>query len=1067
MKLKRLLFLTLCLILLLTSSVFPLTLSVAASESEATYSKYDYSRPGSYFNTVLTASDVIDYLANAGYGYQLSDEERAYLDTYCDFKIYFDRVTNQNVRIEENNGLTEVIAESHTYIASNGDDVKWIPKSVKVVDKDGFTIDERAFGDAPYVANYGSLTIDDTMTVSVAYEFESPFSILASDINAFINLTYDEAGKNAEFVDYYVKNKDGILAYYKYLDDDFIYTQKLEAYNAYLEESTRYNSDLEVYEAYVVKLEEYLSVKENNDNYEENLKKYESDMIKYDKYISDLALMDEQIQNLNDGLMGKVAFYDSFRQLYGCFFANLVDKVVDKKDMLNKFVRQDAIDDCANASKNIREILKPSVGKAYVDLSTNEEKYAFYLNNYQALRDNIVKLTRALHYIYSNDAVRIGIRDVATAPPYNEEDYTEKLAIFISQLIYLSNALSDEPVMDYLGKKVMDENIVVKYRDKSGTDHERTIAQTLGADKNFVKDTGKATPISVVEVQKPAKPEILPEPPKPAEVLKPTPPTVVQHPGDKPVAVSKPQGLSETFDWYEFINDPAKISIIQGVVSALKAGDIAERAELSENVSFKPTLSVEKRRSAEIVTVTFAAADKNVIYSTKVDKGSAVEFDTEYPLPTKAEDISATYVFDTWVTADGETYNLYSVTEDVMLYPSFTSKYKPYDVLNGYLEVAVPEEELTRLPLTNFTSVVKKNRAGLKVKAKNAALSIEYSVLSELESLRVSYLDIDVNTSVVGNYSCRVTAYDASDAKVDTSAAISLSIPCTDTTFGEDSGVTYTDANGSVSQVKKKYASGMIEIPSVLVGADYSVTVRYSIKPVSTIADAVSLPEDALPGSTVTVEFNVPPGKQITGLHYLLAPDYSVKYPIEGNSFVMPFGNVTVKANISDIEYTVKFESDGKVIAEKNNYKYGDTVTVPNPPTKIDDDEYSYKFIGWSPEVSETVTGSVTYVAQFEKTPLPAVEKKFSMFNFIFYTAITLFVLGIIMIVLLILNKKKVISIKGMFLAVGRLFRRKKKAAEDNVAADDEANYFVAQSGDDLTDDTAGENDEKGDNSGE
>ena len=64
------------------------------------------------------------------------------------------------------------------------------------------------------------------------------------------------------------------------------------------------------------------------------------------------------------------------------------------------------------------------------------------------------------------------------------------------------------------------------------------------------------------------------------------------------------------------------------------------------------------------------------------------------------------------------------------------------------------------------------------------------------------------------------------------------------------------------------------------------------------------------------------------------------------------------------INYTVTFESEGKVLSTKTNYKYGNTVTVPANPTKEADMTYTYEFAGWDKEITP-VTEDVTYTAVF------------------------------------------------------------------------------------------------------
>ena len=141
----------------------------------------------------------------------------------------------------------------------------------------------------------------------------------------------------------------------------------------------------------------------------------------------------------------------------------------------------------------------------------------------------------------------------------------------------------------------------------------------------------------------------------------------------------------------------------------------------------------------------------------------------------------------------------------------------------------------------------------------------------------------------------------------------------------------------------------------------------------------------------------------------------------------MPSESVNLRAKFTDILYTVTFISDGKQISSRT-YKYGDEVRVPTPPSKLSDGEYSYTFTGWSAEVS-AVTADATYVAVFDRTPLPKVEKSFPWFSVIYYSVIALFSLGVVAVVLLILKKKGVIKLGN---------RAKKSRGEDRPMPENE-----------------------------
>lgn len=63
--------------------------------------------------------------------------------------------------------------------------------------------------------------------------------------------------------------------------------------------------------------------------------------------------------------------------------------------------------------------------------------------------------------------------------------------------------------------------------------------------------------------------------------------------------------------------------------------------------------------------------------------------------------------------------------------------------------------------------------------------------------------------------------------------------------------------------------------------------------------------------------------------------------------------------------YTVAFKN-GEDTVKSTILKYGAEIVVPTEkPTKTEDATYTYEFKGWTPTVAKTVTGDVTYVAEY------------------------------------------------------------------------------------------------------
>ncbi len=73
----------------------------------------------------------------------------------------------------------------------------------------------------------------------------------------------------------------------------------------------------------------------------------------------------------------------------------------------------------------------------------------------------------------------------------------------------------------------------------------------------------------------------------------------------------------------------------------------------------------------------------------------------------------------------------------------------------------------------------------------------------------------------------------------------------------------------------------------------------------------------------------------------------------------------TTSFKVNVVKATVTFVSYDGTELSKNQYAYGETVTVPDAPAKPADEAGEYRFVGWSPEVT-ACKGSVTYTARFE-----------------------------------------------------------------------------------------------------
>ena len=100
---------------------------------------------------------------------------------------------------------------------------------------------------------------------------------------------------------------------------------------------------------------------------------------------------------------------------------------------------------------------------------------------------------------------------------------------------------------------------------------------------------------------------------------------------------------------------------------------------------------------------------------------------------------------------------------------------------------------------------------------------------------------------------------------------------------------------------------------------------------------------------------------------YTFADWTSEDVAIENDAFTMPAKDVTLTAQWNINKYTVKWVNwDGSEVRTDTEVPYGTELEVPADPTRAADDQYTYTFKGWTPEV-ETVTGDAVYTAVYDK----------------------------------------------------------------------------------------------------
>ncbi len=175
----------------------------------------------------------------------------------------------------------------------------------------------------------------------------------------------------------------------------------------------------------------------------------------------------------------------------------------------------------------------------------------------------------------------------------------------------------------------------------------------------------------------------------------------------------------------------------------------------------------------------------------------------------------------------------------------------------------------------------------------------------------------------------------------------------------------YKSESGEETEVPCNYTNGTISFWAMGMG-EYRISAVYQVELNFTGSGTAHVDKTyAAMGETITVECFADPGNKIAKFIVTTADGKEVM--TEGDfGFVMPQGAVEISVVFETIVYTVTFVVDGKVY-EAQNYRYGDTVILPEAPSKEAEEGYLYTFSGWMPMV-ETVTKDVRYTAQFKKT---------------------------------------------------------------------------------------------------
>ncbi len=1027
--------LALFLLIALALGVFSATVYASAATD------HDLSRPGSSHNVTVDSVGMIEFYL----GKAIPDGEREYLMKHGDVSIKYDTgITSSYVLTEYDNGTLTVRAYEYTYTAADGTSVAWIPSSVSLADAPTYF----TAGDDEYVAVLFDVPSEDELAVYVDYTLD--VSVPRDTLNRLLNFAFNNAPAiKAEIEAAYAEQdrlnaeyEAGMIAYDEYLKAMLVYEAEYAAYTDYLSRKKIYADAKAEYDEYLIELEKYEEKMLVYREYERQMEIYNAAYAEYVAYLAAIDLYNKTLPEYEAYLenmaivRAQLAVMDTIntpmtdnRTLYSAIMGSTVTGVLENESILSgnlMGVDANVIAEAGDATYALREMLPE-----YFALTTDAERYQYYISHYSALRDNFVKLLRTLDELYNYKKVRGALKTQDTT-------YPRKYEILVAQLTLISTGLTDERIMSYYGEYEMCGSMLIE---------EYKVDEILGYTVYF-EDADNAAPLSggypgvmnepvypEKEVERPVMPQAPAVPAKPNEVADPgNPPSEILEPV-LPTPVYQPAKPEQ------YTPDPEKLAL----VNDYDAGLIVARDEADTDMIYTATATVTKKIfNVTTVTVAFHDDTGRLLERTTVDSGTRADYTGD--IPTRDEDASAVYTFSGWVDSLGKDVDLSRVDTDMSLYPKFDAAVKYYSVtfdVDGALTVytlpygSIPQPDLA--PVRAADTSYEYTFGGWDRELAAVTGSCTYrAVFNAIPILPIvsesgdvtgaaittdsSYYYADcTNTSI---YSFDLTKLIRYATAGGTAKGIVITARNAAVTIGYNTLLSMR-ANGdtvvSVSALKSGDYSYSYTV-SVTDGAEASAHASYRVTlhvPTLEAAGAGERLYTVGDGDVKTAVAYSKDGERLrfnaeTGVIYVLAEEYTVNVvqpsngkisvsvteacPLDGVSvkvdlplgialdrlylvhpdgteeevsaegFTMPSHAVTLSAVTSYIEYTVTF-TDGNTVLVSYKMLYGENVTPPAAPTRPTDDRYRYVFLRWSPVIT-SVTGDATYDAVYDRIPV-------------------------------------------------------------------------------------------------
>ena len=361
------------------------------------------------------------------------------------------------------------------------------------------------------------------------------------------------------------------------------------------------------------------------------------------------------------------------------------------------------------------------------------------------------------------------------------------------------------------------------------------------------------------------------------------------------------------------------------------AGWTPEVVAVTGNATYTATYTTNLRK----YTITFKNGDE-VLQNTEVEYGVIPTYNGV--APTKQATAQYTYTFAGW------TPKVVAVTGNATYTATYTSTLRKYTVTfldedgttlssQQWNYGATPTcDEPTKAATAQYTYTF----AGWtpQVTQVTGAATYTATYTSTLRKYTVTFLDEDgtILSSQQWNYGATPT--------------------CDEPTKPATAQYTYTFA-GWTPEVTKVTGNATYTATYTSVVNKYTITWKDEDGSTidQTIVEYGQMPTHAVPTKSATDEYT-----------YTFAGWTPELVAVTGNATYTATYTSTVN------KYTITFKDDEGNILCEDEYEYGSMPSCEEP-TKAADDDYTYTFAGWTPEVV-VVTGNATYVATFTAEPI-------------------------------------------------------------------------------------------------